>query len=597
MKKFQFSAMLAVFCLGLLLAFRPASLMAQSSATGTVVGQVSDPSGAIVPDAAVTLTDITTNTVRSTSSNDAGRYVFVNVAPGTYDISVSKQGFAVSKTRLSVSVGLSATVNLSLKVGGSNEIVEVTTVGTELQTMNATVGNTITGISLQSLPSLGRDVSSFVTLQAGVAPDGSVAGAVYDQNAYQLDGGQNSNDMDGSMNIYTNSFAGDSTGGLVAYGVTGGQAGSGGPTGVMPTPADSIEEFKVGTSNQTADFNSSAGAQVQMVTKRGTNAWHGTGYEYYLDNNFNANTWDNNNTGTPIPSFHYSRFGGAIGGPLLPKLAGGKTYFFANYQGFRWPNSETVEVLDPTPAMRLGLLTYAGTTYNLNPTPVTFNGTTYQPSACPGLCDPRGIGINSVVQQMWNTMPEPNDPQCPLSRCDDNIQGFKGNLAVPQSDNFGVVRVDHDFSDKWHFMSSYRYYKLVRTTDSQIDISSGTPTSLSTRPQVPWFLVAGLTTNITPNVTNDIHYSYLRNFWQWGSAGDPPQIDGLGGALEPLGEVSRANGRSLSPYNVNTQDTRTRFWDGQDNMFRDDVSVLHGNHLFQFGGTYQRQLQLAPAYR
>ena len=105
---------------------------------------------------------------------------------------------------------------------------------------------------------------------------------------------------------------------------------------------------------------------------------------------------------------------------------------------------------------------------------------------------------------------------------------------------------------------------------------------------MPWFLVAGLTTNITPNTTNDLHYSYLRNYWQWGSAGDPPQIAGLGGALEPLGEVSRANGRSLSPYNVNTQDTRTRFWDGQDNMISDNVNVLKGNHLFQFGGTYQR---------
>ena len=91
---------------------------------------------------------------------------------------------------------------------------------------------------------------------------------------------------------------------------------------MIPTPADSIEEFKVGTNNQTADFNSSAGAQVSMVTKRGTNNWHGTVYEYYLDNNFNANTWDNNNTGTPIPSYHYNRFGGAIGGPILPKMSG-----------------------------------------------------------------------------------------------------------------------------------------------------------------------------------------------------------------------------------------------------------------------------------
>src|SRR5205814_9451886 len=188
--------------------------------------------------------------------------------------------------------------------------VTVETTGTELQTMNATVGNTVSSIALQSLPSLGRDVSTFVTLQPGVSRDGSVAGTVVDQSRFQLDGGNNTNDMDGSMNVYTPSFAGDPTGGMVL---------GGGSTGVMPTPADSVEEFKVNTANQTADFNSSSGAQVQVVTKRGTNTWHGSGYEYYFDNNFNANSWDNNFSGTPLPSYHYNRFGGAGGGPIISK--------------------------------------------------------------------------------------------------------------------------------------------------------------------------------------------------------------------------------------------------------------------------------------
>ncbi len=98
-------------------------------------------------------------------------------------------------------------------------------------------------MSLESLPSLGRDVSTFVTLQPGISPDGSVAGAAVDQSSFQLDGGNNSNDMDGSMSVYTPSFSGDPTGGIANQG-----AGvAAGPTGVMPTPADSVEEFKVGT--------------------------------------------------------------------------------------------------------------------------------------------------------------------------------------------------------------------------------------------------------------------------------------------------------------------------------------------------------------
>src|SRR5580692_7064717 len=553
----------------------PSTLFSQSASTGTVAGTVVDPSGAAIAAATVTLTDKSTNIPRTVSTNENGRFILVDIPAGTYDVSVSKQGFRVSKfTGQVVNVGTALTLNVTLEIGSVAESVEVTASNAELQTLNATVGNTI----------------------SGVAPDGSVAGVAMDQNSFQLDGGQNTNDMDGSMNIYTPSFAGDVTGGLISKEVTGNAGG--GPTGVMPTPIDSIEEFKVSTTNQTADFNSSAGSQVSMVTKRGTNAWHGTGYEYYLDNNWSANTFDNNNhAGTaadpkvPVPSYHYSRFGGAVGGPILPKeILGGKTYFFANYEGFRWPNSETINRAVPTASMRMGLLFFGGTYYNLNPTAVTFNGVTYPGTSL----DPRAIGINSVVSQMWSTMPLPNTTGCNgLLICDNspaggNVGTFSGNMSVPQTSNFGVARVDHDFGAKWHFMSSYRYYKLTRVTDSQYTIANGAPSSLSARPQVPWFYVASLTTNISTNTTNDFHYSFLRNFWQWGSGGDTPQIAGLGGALEPLGEQSATSGFALTPYNVNTQDTRTRFWDGKDNMVRDDVSVLHGNHLFQFGGTYQR---------
>jgi hypothetical protein len=572
-----------------LFALVPSALFSQSASTGTVAGTVTDPSGAAVAAATVTLTDKGTNIPRTASTNENGRYIFVDVPAGTYDFTVSKQGFRISKlTGQTVNVGTALTLNVVLEVGSVSESVEVTANNADLQTLNATVGNTVTGVALDSLPSISRDASTFFTLQPGVAPDGSVAGVAMDQNSFQLDGGQNTNDMDGSMNIYTPSFAGDVTGGLISAQVTGNAGG--GPTGVMPTPIDSVEEFKVSTTNQTADFNSSAGSQVSIVTKRGTNAWHGTGYEYYLDNNWSANSFQNNSAGIPVPSYHYSRFGAAAGGPLIPKeILGGKTYFFANYEGFRWPNSETIDRNVPTASMRLGLLYFGGQYYNLNPTAVTFQGVTYPGSNL----DPRGIGINSLVSQMWSKMPLPNTTACNgLTLCDNspaggNIGVFTGNMSVPQSSNFGVARLDHDFGSKQHFMSSYRYFNLERTTDSQYTIANGTPLSLSARPQIPWFYVAALTTNITTNTTNDLHYSYLRNYWQWGSAGDPPQISGLGGALEPLGEATSTQGFALTPYNVNTQNTRTRFWDGKDNMVRDDVSILHGNHLFQFGGTYQ----------
>jgi len=577
--------------------------MGQAASSGTVAGTVTDPSGAAVVGATVTLTEPSTGASRTATTNDAGRYIFANVSAGKYNATINKTGFRQAKfSDQVVDLGTALTLNVALELGSTTEVVEVTASGSDLQVLNATVGNSVSGDLLQSMPTIGRDSSTFVTLQPGVSPDGSVAGAVVDQSTFMLDGGQNTNDMDGSMQVYTPSFGGDPTGGIVSNSI------GGAPTGVMPTPLDSIEEFKVNTANQTADFNSSAGAQVQVVTKRGTNSWHGAAYEYYLDNNFNANSWDNNHTNTKLPSYHYNRMGAAGGGPIISKnVLGGKPYFFANFEGFWWPNSVTVERVVPTATMRAGTLQFCIP----NPPPATgctvkqFNmntGTNCGPSGA-AACDPRGIGINSLINQMWTKyMPAGNEfntdgsPSCGgfkgSSRCDGlNEQAFKGNATSPYTSHFGVARLDHDFGAKWHFNSSYRYYKLVRASTSQIDIGGffagdtlGTPALLSNRPQQPWYLVAGLTTNITPNTTNDFHFSYLRNFWSWADKEGPVQFAGLGGALEPFGEQAT---QVLAPYNVNTQSVRTRFWDGQDRYFRDDVTMLKGNHLFTFGGAYQ----------
>src|SRR5271170_5295785 len=222
--------LLSVVCAGSVLSAR-----AQSTSTGTVAGSVTDPTGALVSGAAVTLTDTATNVARSTATNATGRYIYVDVNPGIYNIAVSKAGFETTKTEhQEVKVGANLNVNLALQVGGANVVIEVSAVGNELQTMNATVGNTITSLSIDNLPSLGRDVSSFVELQPGVGPDGAVAGAMLDQNFFSLDGGNNSSDMDGSTNVYFSSMAGDPTGGVATQNNLG--AGVGGPTGVLPTP-------------------------------------------------------------------------------------------------------------------------------------------------------------------------------------------------------------------------------------------------------------------------------------------------------------------------------------------------------------------------
>ena len=168
-----------------------------------------------------------------------------------------------------------------------------------------------------------------------------------------------------------------------------------------------------------------------------------------------------------------------------------------------------------------------------------------------------------------------------------------GNIGIPITSKFVAARLDHDFSAKWHFNATYHFFKLTETTTDQVDIggffpgdTQGTPASLSKDPAKPDMWAVGLTTNITSNTTNDFHYSFLRNFWQWIRAGR------YAASWRVWVERSRLCQRpershDLGPFNVNTQQTRTRYWDGHDQMVRDDVSNLKGNHLLQFGGTYQ----------
>jgi hypothetical protein len=587
---FSTPALCAVALLAVVSA-RPA--WTQATSTATIAGQVTDEQNAAVAGAEVRITDSATSSVQSTLTNETGRYVFVNLSPGTYSITVSKEGFTVFKIAAQkVDVGTSMTINAALKVGSTTTTVEVTaSAAADLQTTNATVGNTLTSEALMKLPNMGRDVSTLAVLQPGTTPSGMTAGAFSDQNVFMLDGGNNSDDMAGNNTSYVTNFTG-----------TGGTQTNGSPSGIVPTPVESIEEFKVGSFNQTADFSGSIGAQIQMATKRGTNTYHGSAYGFYFATNVGAaNSWANNHTPsgglayTPLVSNHRSRFGGSLGGVLLPKFLGGKTYFFVNYEGSRFPNVQSYERNSPSALLRAGVIQVADASgkyvaYNLNPTAVTVNGVTYQPAQCgSSLCDPRGIGLNPVVQKLWSYMPMPTD-FTGAAGDGANVGGYISTVRAPLTQNSYVSRIDHDFNEKNRFFATYRYSTVTNLTTNQVDIGGltqgatlGTPVATAPRVQRPTFWVVGLTSSLRPTITNDFRWNYSRNYWQWFSLGDPPQFAGLGGAVEIAGESTNA----LIPYNVNTQSTRTRYWDGKDNLLKDDLTIIKGNHLLQVGGSYQ----------
>ena len=175
--------------------------LAQFASTGAISGLVKDPSGGVVQNADVQLLDTGTKIARTIKTNGEGRYSFNDLAPGRYDVSITSQGFSKSELKnQQVEVGQALTLDVALSVGTAATTVQVeAAAGAELQTVNSTVGSTLSGDSLLLLPNLGRDASSLVTLQVGVTPGGQVGGTQNDQSSFHLDGGNNSDDMAGTL--------------------------------------------------------------------------------------------------------------------------------------------------------------------------------------------------------------------------------------------------------------------------------------------------------------------------------------------------------------------------------------------------------------
>jgi hypothetical protein len=561
-----------------------------AATTGTITGTITDQSGAVIVGAEVTITDNATKITTTEPTNQVGVFIFTQVKPGTYDVKVTKTGFQnIEVPGQELLVGQQINLNLSMTVGAATQTVEVTAApGAELQTMNSTMGTTLGGSTLLSLPNLNRDATTLLVFQPMTAPtfhgavgntmSGEVAGSMSDQNTFTLDGGNATDDLAGDNNYVA------------------GNRGYAGPQAAIPTPVESIEEFKVATNNQTADFSASAGGDVMLVTKRGGNSFHGSIYDYFQGDWLNAAGWGLDVVNAPKVKYHQNRFGGAVGGPITNKeIAGGKTYFYFNYEGKRYPyQNGRYERVVPSALLRQGIVQERDNNgnwdqYNLATSTacgaaVNASGNVTGPANLP--CDPRGLGMNPNISTLWNKyMPMPND----LTGFGDhfNTQGYFAPLVLNQSDNFAVARFDHDFGSKWRFMTSYRYYQLTYPSTNQVDIGGlvkgdtlGTPKALSSNPMDPKYIVAGLTGTLTPTLTNDFHVSYLQNNWNWIRYGVPTGQLGIAGGLEVGGETTDP----MAPMNFDTQNARFRTWDGHDWNYSDSLSWLKGKHFFQFGG-------------
>ncbi len=541
------------------LALLSSGLFGQTASTGTVLGTVADATGAVVVGATVTMTEKATNQTLTMTTNDVGQYNFVSVAPGTYRVTVQMAGFRQAAVNdLKVDVSKSYTVNFKMELGAVAEVVEVTAgAGVELQTVDATVGSVLKGDTVLRLPTINRSASALLTIQPLVTPSrgqtdpnfaGQVAGMRSDQNRFNLDGAD----------------ATDLTSGTAGY--FAGAVDWAGPTPTIPVPLESVEEFRVSTTNANATFRGASGGQINLVTKRGTNALHGSGYYYLQNDNLNANTWTNNRLGIKRQELKDKRYGASLGGPIIKN----KLFLFGNWESRRLPRQAIVSRLVPTQELKSGILRFpdaGGTVRSYNIRQI----------------DPRGLGISPVVAALWAKFPNPND----LSAGDGlNTGNFTGPADNSVRMDFGVARLDYYFTQNWRMNSSYRYATQLETAVGQVDFAgitggqSGQILPGGTTPVEPRFFSTTITGSLRPNLISETNIGYKRGWWAYKRINPFPQVPGTAGALM-VGQGTLDSG-----IDVDTQRARSRVWRDQTYSITENMSWIKGKHSVQFGGTY-----------
>jgi hypothetical protein len=352
-----------------------AASLAWTQATTSLRGTVTDPDGKAVTGAEVVLANAQSRTERTVMTGNQGEYQFLLVPPGSYTLTVKAAGFrGYEQTNLVLLVSTPATANVQLKVGAATEILTVTSEAPAINLVDASLGNSFNQTQVLDIPLEGRNVPDLLSLQAGVAYTGNRIG---DKDQDTRNGAVNGARSDQSNVTLDNVDVNDQSNGYAF-------------TSVLPVTQDSVQEFRVTTTNYGADQGQGSGAQVALVTKSGTNAFHGALYEDLRNTITSANDYlvkqSEQNIGLPNKPLQLNRniFGAAIGGPIQKD----RLFFFANYEGTREREEQRAERVIPTPTLCQGIFQYV----NGDGT-----GTTNWGPAQLKLLDPNHIGIDLAM--------------------------------------------------------------------------------------------------------------------------------------------------------------------------------------------------------
>jgi hypothetical protein len=561
-------------CVGLLallaVCFGFSSAALGQTATSSLRGTVTDKLGASVPDAQITISSPDIGVTLTTKTDKQGAYQFLEVRPATYLLTVEAAGFATLKqSRLVLLVATPRTNDVKLEVATVATTVEVVSSAQTLNTTDATLGNAFNQSQISSLPFEGRDPVAILSLQPGVVTvadrgqvdlnqdsrGGSVNGARSDQTNVTLDGVDNNDQLKG-----------------FAF------------TGALRATLDSIEEFRVTTSNAGADQGRSSGAQVSLLTKSGTNDFHGTAYEYYRPKNLVANDYFNKHAelqaGEPNkpPSLLRNTFGGSFGGAIKKD----RLFFFAAYEGQRTRESTQVRREVPSAALRDGVIQYqctdssqcpggpvqgvSGASYDI---PAGFNGlgpaqiAQMDPNCTGNGTCPQGPGVNPSVLATLNSYPLPNSNQLGDGF---NFRAFTFSSPTPQKLDTYVAKFDYNVTPS----GSQRLFVRLGLQNDHVagaeQFPGQAPSTVDTNNSKG--IIAGYSWTISPTKVNSFHYGFVRQ--------------GIGNNGASLEHFVFLRGLDLPEANTRTTSVIVPI-----HNITDDFSWTRGKHTFQFGANWR----------
>ncbi|AXC11557.1 Oar protein [Acidisarcina polymorpha] len=563
------------FCWLLLLAILLSSstiLLAQELAA-SLTGNVTDPSGAVISGATVTIsnTGIKGDT-RTATSDRSGSYTVTNLSPGTYTITVTAPGFETfTAPNVTVFVAQKRTVNAQLSPGSIDQTVTVQTNTVAIETSSSEQAGTVSGTQVRELELSNRNFEQLVTLQPGV-----VSG-LGDETGFGLNN-TTALSVNGARSSSNN------------WSVDGADINdSGSNTTLLNVPSvDAIQEFTLERGSYDAGYGRSGGGQVLVATKQGTSQFHGDVYEFVRNNIFNANTYFGNQTGTPRGIERYNNYGFTLGGPLyIPKVyneSRTKTFFFWSEEWRKVSSPTTNSVTAPTTAQLNGIV--SGQVTGAPAGCVTYDAATNESTISPACYSKNAsVYLTNVFDQF------------PANSGGNNVSTFSSLNNVRQD----IVRIDHNFTDKIHFFGRAIQDETPENFPTGLFAGSNYPGLVNTSVNAPGENVVGnLTYAITPNIVNEAEFAYSQgaiNASLTGVANSPSVYSSLTNNfayIDPYGRVPSITftGGTITGLNQGSAPYNER---NLDRTFFDNLSLTRGKHTVRVGYSVSQMLKTENA--